>query len=321
MRPASGKGKGPGSATISSETPIRDRLVTTLFLAAVVHGMIILGVTFTASRSASSPAPGLDVQLLTEDAGDEPRDREAAYLAQASRVGAGTTTERIAARTPFGLPPEQSVEGADGRNPDAPAGEDRAQSGASDGAAESVLATSMPRPTVRYSGDIRPEAGADDLPLLTSTANGARPQLPLTADFGGEDAVDAVQLTGPAALAGSFVSPDTRRSLLAPYLDNWRRKVERLGTLNYPTVAREAANRNHWPVLEVEISADGHLKSARIRRSSGDSRLDDAALQILKLASPFDPFPSDMAQVFPELGFAYEWRFERGGPLSVAPAQ
>ena len=309
---------GPGTATpIGAETPIRDRLVTTLFLAAVVHGILILGVTFTAGRFNASAAPGLDVQLLAEDAQDEPRDREAAYLAQASRVGAGTTTERIAARTPFGTPPDPSaVDGQDPRNPARDSGDTRATAAAG---AESVLATSARRPTVRYSGPILPAATeATELPPLTGQG-GAAPRLPATADFGGEDAVDAVQLTGPAARAGAFVSPDTRRSILAPYLDGWRRKVERLGTLNYPTVARDP-NRTRWPVLEVELAANGRLTLARIRRSSGDARLDAAALEILKLASPFDPFPSEMAKVFPELGFAYEWRFEAGGPLSVSPS-
>ena len=303
---------------IGAETPIRDRLVTTLFLAAVVHGMVILGVTFTAGRAPSADAPGLDVQLLTDDARDEPRERDAAYLAQASRVGAGTTPERVAARTPFGPPPEP--ERSEGRNPDAPPGADDDPRTQAQAGAESVLASSARRLVVHYSGEVRPESGQDDLPLLTGAAAGARPRLPPAVDFGGEDAVDAVQLTGPSARAGTFVSPDTRRSLLAPYLDAWRRKVERLGTLNYPTVAREQAQRTRWPVLEVEITADGHLKDAKIRRSSGDPRLDDAALQILKLSSPFDPFPTEMARVFPELGFAYEWRFERGGPLSVAPS-
>jgi len=307
----------PGSpAPIGAETPVRDRLVTTLFLAAIVHGILILGVSFTAGQMSRSAAPGLDVQLLAEDAQDEPRDREAAYLAQASRVGAGTTTERIAAKTPFGPPPDpQATDREDGRDPAAESGDAAATAG---GGPESVLASSARRPTVRYSGQNPADArAADDLPLLTGIAGGSRPRLPATVDFGGEDAVDAVELTGPAARAGAFVSPDTRRSLLAPYLDGWRRKVERLGTLNYPTVAREQSRTGRWPVLEVEISANGRLKSARIRRSSGDARLDDAALQILKLASPFDPFPRDMAQVFPELGFAYEWRFEAGGPLSV----
>ncbi len=311
MSPAAAAGSGSAAAPIGAETPVRDRLVTTLFLAAVVHGILILGVTFTAGRLSNSAAPGLDVQLLAEDAQDEPRERDAAYLAQASRVGAGTTAERVAARTPFGPPPDPAA--TDGRDPRNPAPERGDGTAAAAGGAESMLASSARRPTVRYSGPILPDAA--DLPLLTGQG-GAAPRLPATADFGGEDAVDAVQLTGPAARAGAFVSPDTRRSILAPYLDGWRRKVERLGTLNYPTVAREQ-NRSRWPVLEVELAADGRLTSARIRRSSGDARLDAAALEILKLSSPFDPFPSDMAKVFPELGFAYEWRFEAGGVLSV----
>lgn len=306
-----------GGAPIGHETPVRDRLVTTLFLAAVVHGILILGVSFTAGRLAPSAPPGLDVQLLAEDATDEPREREAAYLAQASRVGAGTTTERVAARTPLGSPPEPATDSSESPETAEQAGNAAASAA---GGAASVLASSARRTTVRYSGPSLPDAqSADELPLLTSgTPGGALPRRPVSADFGGDDAVDAVELTGPAARAGAFVSPDTRRSLLAPYLDGWRRKVERLGTLNYPTVAQQRG-RSRWPVLEVELAANGRLVSARIRRSSGDPRLDDAALQILKLASPFDPFPADMARVFPELGFAYEWRFEAGGVLA-APA-
>jgi protein TonB len=305
-------------APIGSETPVRDRLVTTLFLAALVHGILILGVTFSAGRLGKSAAPGLDVQLLAEDAQDEPREREAAYLAQASRVGAGTTSERIAARTPYGAMPEpDAADGQESRTP--PAADAGETVAAAAGGAESVLASSARRPTVRYSGPILPEAAdAADLPLLTGR-RGAAPRPPPSVDFGGEDAVDSVQLTGPAAKAGAFVSPDTRRSILAPYLDGWRRKVERLGTLNYPTVARDRS-RSRWPVVEVELAANGRLTSAKIRRSSGDARLDAAALEILKLASPFDPFPTEMAKVFPELGFAYEWRFESGGPLSVPPS-
>jgi protein TonB len=313
LSPAATAGTG-GGAAIGAETPVRDRLVTTLFLAAVVHGILILGVTFTVARHGPSPAPGLDVQLLAEDAQDEPRQRDAAYLAQASRVGAGTTVERVAARTPFGPPPQpEPADAPSTQTPGQDAGDDR--SGAASGS-ESLLATSARRPTVRYSGPILPDASdATGLPQFAAPA-GAAPRPLATPEFGGEDAIDFVQLTGPAAHAGAFVSPDTRRSILAPYLDAWRRKVERLGTLNYPTVARQR-ERRRWPVLEVDLAADGRLVGARIGRSSGDARLDAAALEILKLASPFDPFPGEMARVFPELGFAYEWRFEAGGQLSA----
>ena len=117
-----------------------------------------------------------------------------------------------------------------------------------------------------------------------------------------------------------WITPDTRAATLAPYLDGWRRKVERIGTLNYPTVARVAGAQTS-PVVEVGIAADGKLDRVLIRRSSGNPELDQAALAILKLASPFDPFPPELAAKYRVLRFAYEWQFSGGrterGSVSV----
>jgi len=118
------------------------------------------------------------------------------------------------------------------------------------------------------------------------------------------------------------VTPDTRAATLAPYLDSWRRKVERIGTLNYPTAAK-VAGADLSPVVEVGIRSDGSLDRAVIRRSSGDPELDQAALAILKLASPFDAFPPELSGQYHVLRFAYEWQFVggrvRGGTVSTVP--
>ncbi len=135
-------------------------------------------------------------------------------------------------------------------------------------------------------------------------------------DAGGEDPVDSARLTGPQAAKDGWVSPDTQASLVAPYLDAWRRRVERLGTLNYPAVAR-AGRAVGNPVLEIELAASGALSAVRVRRSSGKPELDAAALQILRLGTPFDPFPADMAAAYPVLRFAYEWQFTQRGRLAV----
>ncbi len=133
--------------------------------------------------------------------------------------------------------------------------------------------------------------------------------------------------TGPAQLRGPkrdelWITPDTRAATLAPYLDGWRRKVERVGTINYPVAARNAGQKAS-PVVEVGIASDGKLDRALIRRSSGDAELDQAALQILKLASPFDPFPPELAHQYRVLRFAYEWQFVGGrvqaGKVSTVP--
>jgi protein TonB len=69
-------------------------------------------------------------------------------------------------------------------------------------------------------------------------------------------------------------------------------------------------------VVEVGIAADGKLDRVLIRRSSGNAELDQAALEILKLASPFDPFPPQLAKQYRVLRFAYEWQFSGGRAAS-----
>ena len=114
-----------------------------------------------------------------------------------------------------------------------------------------------------------------------------------------------------------YVSADTRASRLAPYLDAWRRRIERIGTLNYPSVAQRRGMTGN-PVIEVTLLRDGKLGSAQIQHTSGHPEIDAAALEILRLASPFDPFPPDLARDYRSLRFAYEWQFEgRGVATSV----
>ena len=115
-----------------------------------------------------------------------------------------------------------------------------------------------------------------------------------------------------------WTTPDTRAAELAPYLDAWRHKVEHVGTLHYPAAARAVGQKAN-PVIEVGILSDGALDKAEIRRSSGSLELDNAALQTLKLASPFDPFPPDLARQHRVLRFVYEWQWTRAGSVTAIP--
>lgn len=49
-----------------------------------------------------------------------------------------------------------------------------------------------------------------------------------------------------------------------------------------------------------------------VTRPSGHRELDNAAVAIVRLASPFDPFPPAMRERYPVLRFAYEWQFLEG---------
>jgi len=111
--------------------------------------------------------------------------------------------------------------------------------------------------------------------------------------------------------AGAELLADTRASQIARYLHGWKLRIERVGTLNFPNEARRRALSGN-PVLEVAIGADGRLDQVIVRRSSGHAELDQAAVNIVRLASPFDPFPAAMRGSYPVLRFAYEWQFLEG---------
>ena len=75
----------------------------------------------------------------------------------------------------------------------------------------------------------------------------------------------------------------------AQYLEEWRRKVERVGNQNYPEAAR---GRLYGGVLiPVAINSDGSLLSIEINRSSGHIVLDEAARRIIERGAPYAPFP------------------------------
>jgi protein TonB len=72
------------------------------------------------------------------------------------------------------------------------------------------------------------------------------------------------------------------------------------------------------PTLEVIISASGQLREVIVRRTSGSKLLDQAALEILRRAAPFDPFPQVVRDEYDTLRFAYKWQFSHTGVQSTA---
>jgi protein TonB len=289
------------------KAPVWDRLLTMLFLAALLHGLVILGLTFSASAGDRGSAPGLEVLLVSEELPEADKNDSATYLAQRTQLGSGNTRDA-------GAPHNRSSSVPKPRHEGSPQGDSLTSSReTSGGQDERVLTTVAWNTDVRYLTDEGSSGAVRERPLLIDEPPVAQP--------GPQDEEGAAKLRGPER-EELWITPDTRAATLAPYLDAWRRKVERIGTINYPTAARGAAAQAS-PVVEVGIAADGTLDRVIIRRTSGDPRLDQAALAILRLASPFDPFPPELAAQYRVLRFAYEWQFVGGrvasGTLSSVP--
>lgn len=280
--------------------PVWDRLLTMVFIVGLLHGLILVGLTFSNGSNQAAAAPGLEVLLVSDELPEADKNPTATYLAQRTQVGSGNTRKAVAPRNRTASIPKIKHAGTAEGNSLNDEGE---RAGSTQD--ERVLTSIAWSTRVRYLAEDGSAGTQRDKPLLIEQPQTAEP---------GPDEEGPAQLRGPQR-DELWITPDTRAASLAPYLDAWRRKVERIGTLNYPTVAKVAGAPSS-PVVEVGIDASGKLDRALIRRTSGNAELDEAALEILKLSSPFDPFPPELAKQYRVLRFAYEWQFSGGRAAS-----
>jgi protein TonB len=104
-----------------------------------------------------------------------------------------------------------------------------------------------------------------------------------------------------------FIGARAKEHRFAQYVEDWRLKVERVGTLNYP---EEARGRVYGSLLlSVTIAASGAVDRVAVHRSSGHKLLDEAAVRIVRLAAPFAPFPPDIARDTDVIEITRTWSF------------
>ncbi len=278
--------------------PAQDRMLTTCFLAALLHGIVILGVTFSAASGSSSDdaAAGLEVVLVNDRAPSAAQNPNARYLSERTQLGSGNSLKGD--RT---LIPKSSLMSVDRAGIPSGDGLAAVQAG-NDAGDEQMVATHGASVKILYFASSSEAKEASELPMLLEK----RPDLAMTAN---DDGVE-LRMRGESR-AGLWIAADTRESDVAVYLDSWRRKIERVGTMNFPDVARRR-KLSGTPVIEVTIGADGKLLQASVRRTSGHAEIDEAALRILKLAAPYDRFPNELIAKHDEIRIAYEWQFLGG---------
>ncbi|MGH8559692.1 MAG: energy transducer TonB [Methylococcales bacterium] len=268
-----------------------DRLMVTVFLAVLIHALIILGVRFEFEKQERIQK-SLEIALVDEPTPTRASPEEADFLARANRIGSGAG---------------QKV--AEPRRPKVPS--------------SGVLETE-PKPRAKVSVAKKKAA-----PVLTrETAASKMGSAEKEED--GENAVDQPELTAAglhdqiAALSAEMALANEKRSKrqrikfinsvnahkykAAAYEKAFQIKVERIGNLNYPNRAR----REHLSgslLLSVGVRNDGTIYRIEVRRSSGHQALDDGAIRIARLAAPFAPFPAELAMDADILVITRTWKF------------
>jgi len=110
-------------------------------------------------------------------------------------------------------------------------------------------------------------------------------------------------------------SASTKKSHDALYLDNWRRRIEAIGNINYPEEARREQIYGSLRLL-VALLPNGEVERIQVMQSSQHKVLDQAAIEIVELAAPFQPFPQAMRDEVDILEIIRTWQFHEGNALT-----
>lgn len=273
---------------------IPDRLPAMLFLAALVHGILIIGVTFNAAITDQfAEAISLEVTIVADPDQQIDRPDEAAYLAQASQKGGGNITDQIRPSAPL-----QSAMPVD--NQGSEDGTALSDSQAHERSADEVLATENSSDR-QVAIDPRTDPQPEDSVAVAMEA-GSEVTLPLPQE---DKASFLLTDNDPQQL---IISADTRESVAAAYLDSWKRRIEAVGAAYLPELGR-IEDLTGSPTLLVRIAESGELLEAAVSKSSGSALLDLASVDIIQRASPFDEFPEAMAGEYDTVAFEYKFLF------------
>ena len=280
----------------------RDRALATAVLASIVLHAVLLAVHFKfpgALRWQSANAP-LEVVLV--NAKTKERPSRASVLAQANLDRGGNVDEDRRAKSPLPV--------VEPRNP----GRDLAQ------AQKRVQQLeAQQRQLLAQAREARNRVAVPDAPKEAPAADPAHEQ-------SGRDLADlalaAIRLQAQIDKQISeyqkrprkkFIGANAAEYRFAQYEEDWRSKVERVGTLNYPAEARGKLYGSLR--LTVTLRPDGRVESIELDRSSGLKVLDNAAFKIVRMATPFAAFPPEIARDTDLLVITRTWFFGQGDKI------
>ena len=273
-----------------------DGLSMAIAVAAGLHVAVIGLVHFEfLGERGRATSPSLDIIMVDWKTSEVPE--EADFLAQASQSGGGTSPDAGLPEQP--ISPEPVAAEPELPQPSAEAEEVLATVGtlvSAESAMEAVLMEPDPTEADSLEGLDPRQLREQSLAMVRS------PQLHRdTPDFRQQP-------------RRKFISAATREHLFASYMSAWIAKVERIGNMNYPEVARRQGIEGSL-ILSVDIRADGGVDDIRVLRSSGHELLDEAAIRIVRLSAPFAPLPPEINEQVDILTITRTWQFSTAGGL------
>ena len=106
-------------------------------------------------------------------------------------------------------------------------------------------------------------------------------------------------------------SSNAKSAVEAAYIDAWAKKIERIGTTNFPNEAIRLG-KNGKLIVNAILDKNGKVVFSEVQTSSGSRILDNAALRIIKIAAPYDALPAAVKQKFDRLQITRTFIFDTG---------
>ena len=271
-----------------------DRLGFTLFLALTLHAIVVLGVGFTQSdHSNVQPLPSLDIILANSQNFDTVENPD--FLAQIDQAGGGNADDKARPSAPVSAPTPVDQKGL--------SDQDRVELRKQQLAISKLYFLTQSESDDFINRQQQERSKDSDNPQESAREQRQTKIARLQAEIR-QMSVDYAKRPKTITLTAS-----TRKSVEASYLASWVQKIEHTGNLNYPQEAR-LKNLSGRLRMSVRINADGEILDMQITSSSGNSVLDEAARQILRMAQPFAPFSDELKDRADQIVIIRTWDFK-----------
>lgn len=271
-----------------------DRLGFTFLIALAVHALLILGISFSPEQR-SHIASKLEITLAQYRSDKTPE--RADFLAQHNQEGSGTLDKKALLTT------RQTADFHDNVIRDiSPVQQLMAAE-----RAQKELALVKTSRAAQDKAAQRPE-----LEAATQQAQSDVTILQREQEIASLEAKLDIQRQAYAARPRirRLTSVATKRAEDAAYLNSWRERIEAIGNRNYPAQARQKQIFGDLRLL-VALYPNGEVKEIKVLKSSGQKVLDEAAIRIVHMAAPYEPFPATMSRKVDVLEIIRTWRFHK----------
>jgi len=291
--------------SMGPEVSSADRFGFTLFLSVVFNAIVILGVSFGMEEFDlnKTMAPTLDITLVPTESEKEPEDAD--FLAQANQEAGGNQDEKALPTT------------------DSPALFSTADDSASPMSMPAMKKTPKPQQIneevlTAQEADMKIFSQEKDLQETPEIETLLTPELLARSK---EIAKLSAQLDKQVQAFAKkprqkFIHARTKQYKYARYIAEWTKTIEHVGELNFPGEARRKQLYGDL-LLDVALYSNGTIAEITVRRSSGYKILDDAAINIVRIAAPYPQFPENIRQKTDILHITRTWKFLPGGSVKT----